>query len=125
MTLVPFSNVTNRSGLLYVTVDRQGRLCLSASLRRELEVGPGGISLYAAYDKVNRRIGLAKPSVVRLTDTIPYRFDGQRGYTMARNFLKANAIPYDRAYRYVYVGRENGWWTFQLAGYDAPDQPSE
>lgn len=120
---VPFSNVTNRAGLLTVTVDRQGRLCISAGLRRELEVGSAGISLYVSYDKVNKRIGLAKPNVVRLTNTIPFKFDGQRGYAMARNFLKANAIPYDAAQQYVFEGKENGWLVFKLAGYSAPDQP--
>jgi hypothetical protein len=83
------------------------------------------ITLYVSYDKVNKRIGIAKPDVVRLTDTHPYIFDKNRGYAKARNFLKANAIPYDNAARYVFDGKENGWLTFRLSGYEAPDQPQE
>ncbi|WP_018755178.1 hypothetical protein [Paenibacillus terrigena] len=123
MSLVPFSNKTNRNGSLTITVDKMGRLCLSSSLRRELDTDGKPISLYVSYDKVNKRIGIAKPTVVRLTDVIPYKFDGPRGYTMARNFLKANQIQHDTAYRYEYDGKENGWLTFRLEGYEAPDQP--
>jgi hypothetical protein len=87
------------------------------------ETGP--TPLYVGYDKVNKRIAIAKPNVVRLTGTIPYKFDGKRGYTMARNFLKGNGISYDTAARYLFDGKENGWWTFKLDGYSAPDQPDQ
>jgi len=125
MSLIPFSNKTNRNGSLTITVDKMGRLCLSSSLRRELGAFGSPIKLYVSYDKVNKRIGIAKTEVVRLTDTIPYKFDGSRGYTMARNFLKANQIPHDTAYRYEYDGKEDGWLTFRLEGYEAPDQPEQ
>jgi hypothetical protein len=118
---VPHSNPTRP---LSVTVDRQGRLCLSAELRRELECLDKHGQFYVSYDKVNKRIGIAKPSVVRLTDIRPYNFD-MRGYTYARRFLSDNEIPHDTAYNYEYDGKENGWLAFRLVGYDAPDQPKE
>lgn len=124
--LKPFSNVSFRDGKLMVTVDRQGRLCLGATVRRELGLSmTQSTQLYVSYDKVNKRIGIAKPDVIRLVDVVPFSFDGPRGYSMARNFLKANGISYEWASRYFYEGKENGWYVFKLSGYVAPDQPEE
>jgi hypothetical protein len=120
--LVPFSN--DRADTSFITVDRQGRLCLSAALRKELGNIGNNVAMYASYDKVNKRIGLAKPDIVRLTNVRPFTFDKNRGYAMARNFLKAAAISYDESSRYVYDGKEgDGWLTFKLEGYAAPDKP--
>jgi hypothetical protein len=121
-TLIPFSN--DRADTSFITVDRQGRLCLSSKLRKDLGNIGNNVAMYVSYDKVNKRIGLAKPDIVRLTNTRPFTFDKNRGYAMARNFLKAAAISYNEASRYVYDGVEgDGWMTFKLADYDAPDKP--
>jgi hypothetical protein len=121
-SLVPFSN--DRANTSFITVDRQGRLCLSAALRKELGNLNAAVPLYASYDKVNKRIGLAKPDIVRLTNVKPFTFDKNRGYAMARNFLKAAAISYTEASRYLYDGVEgDGWITFKLENYEAPDKP--
>jgi len=105
---------------MFVAIDRQQRFCLSTALRRELGCLGNPISLYVGYDKVNRRIALAKPDVVRLTDTRPYRFDA-RGYAAARSFVDKFRLPKDRVTRFYYDGKENGAWTFRMENYDAPD----
>jgi len=121
MPIIPFSNSSSRSDL-FVTVDKMQRLCLSIALRRELNCETSAIDLYVGYDPVNKRIGLGKPNVVKLVDTKPFKFDAGRGYARANNFLSANVIPADGS-RYYYEGRDNdGYLTFKLDGYDAPDQ---
>lgn len=110
---------------MYITVDKQFRLCLSSGLRKELGFAPG-MELYVGYDAVNKRIGITKPDVVRLVNVRPYRFD-QRGYTHARRFVLDNNIDNSRAVRYHFDGKERGgsnagWLMFRLSGYTAPDQ---
>jgi bifunctional DNA-binding transcriptional regulator/antitoxin component of YhaV-PrlF toxin-antitoxin module len=111
---------------LTVTVDRMGRICLSAEFRKLLGVSKGlHVKLYVSYDKVNKRIGLAKPDIIRLVGVRPYNFD-KRGYTNAKRFLTDNEIPFDTAYNYEFDGVEgDGWNAFRLAGYVAPDKPLE
>lgn len=118
---VPHSNPTNP---ISITVDRYGRLCLSAEFRRLLGVSKGShVKLYVSYDKVNKRIGLAKPDIIRLVGVRPYNFD-KRGYTYAKRFFADNNIPYDTAINYEYDGVEQGGWhAFRLSGYEAPDKP--
>lgn len=126
MTLfVPYSNSSSRSEMA-IAVDRMGRMQLNSALRRELDCVNSAIDLVVAYDKVNKRIGIAKPSVVRLTNYKPFRFDKSRGYANAKRFLNANQIPFDQAYRYVFDGKDtDGYLAFKLTEYDAPDQPDE
>jgi hypothetical protein len=125
MPLIPYSAREGRpTGTPAITVDKQARIRLNKPLRRELGCEGRSIKLYLAYDPVNKRIGLAKPDVVRLTDHRPVTFDGQRGYATVTGFLRKFQIPYDKTYRYTYDGKEgDGWWTFRLEGYDAPDDP--
>lgn len=104
---------------LFVSIDSQKRLCLSSALRRELGCLGIPISLYVGYDPVNRRIALAKPDVVRLTDVRVHKFD-VRGYSSAAALIDKYNIP-PHAHRYYFDGRENGAWTFRLEGYEAPD----
>lgn len=126
MALIPFDAKEGRpAGEPAITIDRQGRLYLNKALQRELGCENQAIKLYLAYDPVNKRIGLAKPDVVRLTNHRPVSFDKSRSYAMVRSFLQRFQIPYDKSYRYIYDGKENGWWTFRLEDYDAPDQPGK
>lgn len=109
----------------YIAVDRQSRLRLSAALRELLGCTDRAIELYIAYDKVNKRIAIAKPDIVRLPNVRPLRFDAARGYASGVGFLKKNRIPAE-AHRYIYVGKEQGgdfrgWYVFQLEGYGATD----
>lgn len=122
MPLIPYNAREGRpADDKAVTVDKNGRLYLNRELQRALGCEGKPIKLYLAYDPVNKRIGLAKPDVVRLTDTRPVSFDANRSYASVRGFLQRFNIPHDRSYRYIWDGMEDGWWTFRLEGYDAPD----
>jgi len=121
MPLEVFSNGPS-SDQLCITVDVQGRIYLNKGVRVELGTDGLPIKLYLAYDKVNKRIGLGKPDVVRVTDATPFRFSGKRAYASARTFLKYyDLYPNETPEKYVFDGRENGWLTFRKAGYVAPD----
>lgn len=124
MKIVPHSAPV-RGRECYVTIDRMGRLCLSTGLRRELGIKLP-VKLYVGYDKVNRRIGIAKPDVVRLVNVQPYSFD-KRGCAIARRFVKDNGIDNSQARRYYYEGIEHGgenagWMIFKQDGFSSPDQ---
>lgn len=122
MALIPYDAKEGRPSIeMAITIDRQGRLYLNKALQRKLGCEGKGIKLYLAYDHVNKRIGIAKPGMVRLPHHRPVAFDKSRAYAMVRSFLHYFRIPYDQPYRYVYDGKEDGWWTFRLEGYEAPD----
>jgi hypothetical protein len=110
-----------RMGGTFVTVDKYGRLCLSAKTRELLGVRNIPAKLYVGYDSANKRIGLAKPDIVRMTDKNPLHFSADKGYAAARGFLAQYKIPHDKSYRYNYVGQENGAHVFELSTYNAPD----
>lgn len=120
-----YDNRGSRSGEKFIAVDNQARLYLSSSLQRELGCVGREIELYVAYDKVNKRIAIAKPDIVRQTGVNPMRFDANRSYASARGFLRHNQIP-AQPHRYYYDGNEKGgdfrgWMTFKLEGHSAPD----
>lgn len=123
MAFEVFSNEGARpKGMAYVTTDKQGRIYINRLAQKNMGISQIPVELYVAYDKVNKRIGLAKPEVVRLTDIHAFTFSGKRAYASAISFLKKNGImPSRKAQRYFYDGREDGWYTFKLEEYDAPD----
>ncbi|MCS1350371.1 hypothetical protein [Mechercharimyces sp. CAU 1602] len=110
----------HRATDMFVTIDKQQRLSLNKLARVELSCVDIPISLYIGYDPVNHRIALAKPDVVRLTDTRPYKID-QRGYTTVRKLVQRYKLPMNQSRRYFFDGKENGALTFKLEDYDAPD----
>lgn len=120
MSFEVFDNRPFRSGNPTLTIDKFSRLYVNFAAREKLEINPGEISLYIGYDSVNRRIGVAKPSVVRLVDTRPVKFD-KRYYAYVKRFLDQYNIDYSETKRYSYVGNEKGWYMFELEDYDAPD----
>lgn len=109
-----------QSNRMMITIDKNKRLYINLALQRELNSVKLPIRLYVGYDKVNKRIGLAKPDVVRITDKDPMRFDA-RGYASARGFIEKHKLPHDKSYHYVFDGREGDWLSFRLFGYTAPD----
>lgn len=123
MALIPVSSDPTRKDEKIVTIDKSQRLVLNKKTREFLNFDPErGMNLYLAYDPVNQRVGLAKPDIVRLTDTKPFFF-GKGGYVSIRPLISRFQIPYqDGPLHYVYFGNENGWLTFQLMGYQAPDE---
>ncbi|MCR8843104.1 hypothetical protein NQ117_05380 [Paenibacillus sp. SC116] len=108
----------------FVSTDRQRRLHLSSGTRAILGITEGeAVSMYVGFDHANKRIAVARPDVVRLTDTRTMRFDGKRYYAAATSFVSMYELPHDKAYRYDFAGKDEstGAIMFQLAGYDAPD----
>lgn len=126
MAIIPFNNKDFKSsGEMVVTVDKNRRIYLNRHLQRYLNSEDSPIKLYLGYDPVNKRIALAKPDVVRLTDHRPVQFN-KSGFVSARAFIDRFKIEYkDGPYHYIYDGNENGWLTFRLQGYEAPDQPTK
>lgn len=121
MTFEFFDNKKGRySKKPFVSVDKYGRLSLNSKTREMLQTEGFKIELLVAYDKINKRIGLTRPEVVKVPDAEPMTFD-KRGYGYARNFFDYYRIPYDKTARYYYVGQVNGIYAFQLEGFDAPD----
>lgn len=119
-----FSNEGHRSLKQYLSTDRLGRIYISEGAKEIMNIHDEElpVSLYIGYDKVNKRIGLARPNVVRLTDVKPFKFNGRRTYASAKSFLMANNIlPEKDVQRYRYVGKEDGIFVFQLEDYEAPD----
>lgn len=77
---------------LSVTIDNQGRLCLNAGMRRELEINNNKNPLYLFFDKGGRRIGVSKQC--KEPDIKPFNFDS-RGYcNRAKSFLLRNEFDY-------------------------------
>lgn len=122
MPIIPYDNRQAKLDKRYLTIDSQGRIYLNRESQRLLGIEKLSAELYVGYDPVNKRIGLAKPDVVRMTELGTYRFAGDRPYASARNFCKDNGIyPKKGSDRYLYHGKEKDWFTFQLEEYASPD----
>ncbi|MBX6360540.1 MAG: hypothetical protein IRZ03_10735 [Acidobacterium ailaaui] len=116
------------SSIAYISLDSQDRLYLSVGAVKRL-----GITLPApmmiGYDKVNKRLIIAKPELVRAVNTKPFKF-GKDQYAHARavvEHIEADGLT-ERPLRFVYVGKDftdtdypDGTHVFQLVGFDAPD----
>jgi hypothetical protein len=116
------------SGKAFITLDSQKRLNLSSGACDLLKLPKeGDFRLHVGYDPVNKRIVVAKPEVVRVTDVKPFKFDKRR-YASGRPVLSATAImPDELPLRYVYKGRDyaelpDGSYVFGLEDYEAPDE---
>lgn len=123
MTIEWFDN-RPRAGGTFVSVDRQQRLHISSDARRLLGVTEGlPLEVFLGYDKVNKRIAVGKPDIVRVNDSRPFRFDGKRYYAHGKSFIEEHQLPFDRAYRYYYDGKDavTGALLFKLEDYSAPD----
>lgn len=115
------------TGRPFITLDSQKRLNLNASACELIGVPKDGdFRLMVGYDKVNKRIILAKPEVVRVTDIKPFKFDKRR-YASGKPVLSATAItPDELPLRYYFRGRDyavvDGAFVFQLEDFTAPDE---
>lgn len=97
-----------------ITVDRQGRIKLSASFREMIKAKDVPVKMYVGYDKIHDRFALAPPDTeLDKAGKRPYTFDKNRGYANAKALLEYFRIPYkDKARRYIYVDRHNGAYVF-------------
>lgn len=108
----------------FITIDRQHRLMISAELRREFSSVGTDLRLHVAYDPENKRIGIAKPEMVRksATNSKPHKFDA-RGYTSAKSVMKkAGWTEITESLRFEDDGTEHvgndKWRVFSLVATD-------
>lgn len=112
-----FSNDGVRSLKPYVSVDKHGRIYISEGAKEVMNIHDEElpISLYVGYDKINKRIGLARSGELQIEGIKPFKFNGKRLYASVRSFLMANRIlPDDGTVKYEYVGNSEGVFVFQL-----------
>ena len=113
------SSDSSRSRGKYVTLDKFGRLMLSANLRDSLHTKGVPIRLQVACDPDTKRIALQKPELVRksATNVEPFKFD-VRGYSPARFIADKFALPKGQTYKFAYAGDEfiegEKWMSFEL-----------
>lgn len=105
---------------LFLTVDKSGRLCLNQALRRQMSSNKQPIAVCVAYDEVTHSIGITESE--RFPNVGPLIFDQKRGTAKAKRFLYKFNIPFDKAYRYPYVGKHDAWHVFQLEGFKTTEE---
>lgn len=111
MPFIPYSNDTNQG--IYITVDNQARLCLSAGLRRRLGCENETIELILFFEHETRRIGICKEYPGKHK---PFKFDKDRAYSKVEKFLNDNDIEWkDGAVRYYYDGTYEGIMAFKAS----------
>jgi len=111
----------------YITVDSQQRLYLSSGVCK-LIGADCPMRLYVGYDHANMRLVVAKPDVVKATDTKPFRFDKRR-YGNAKPFIKTLGLnKSELPLRFVYAGKDfsdpnlpEGSFAFTLEGFTGAD----
>ena len=104
----------------YITLDKQGRLMLSAALRRELAIDGVPAWLALSYDVKTRTIGIVKQDVERVANAQAIKVD-TRGYTSTGGRAVADKLAIDvrrGPFRFVDAGRldDSGvyWRIFRL-----------
>jgi len=128
MSIEFFSNDRARLQAPYLSVDVQGRIYLSKPAQELLGCVGTSAHLYVGYDVLNKRIGLAKPDIVKLTDTNAFKFNEKRAYASCRSFLDHYGImPSGSSDRYIYDGqdRTTGVHLFRKEGAVAVDEPNK
>jgi hypothetical protein len=111
----------------YITVDSQQRLYLSSGVCK-LIGAECPLRLYVGYDHANMRLVVAKPDVVKATDTRPFKFDKRR-YGNAKPFIKTLGLDVSKLpMRFTYTGKDfsdaglpAGSFAFQLEGFTGAD----
>lgn len=126
MPIIPFDNSEIRyGGNKVITIDKNRRIYLNKPLQSYLNCKGKPIKLHLGYDPANRRIAIAKPEILRLTNHRPVTFS-KYSFISARPFIERFKIPYEQGpLHYYYFGDEDGWMTFQLEGHIAEDEPGK
>jgi hypothetical protein len=111
MPFIPYSNTSERQ--VFITVDSQARICLSAGLRRRLGCEDEAIELILFFEPETRRIGIAKEYPGKHKT---FKFDKDRGYCKVDKFLNDFDIEYrEGAVRYFYDGTFGGVLAFKAS----------
>ncbi|MFZ4454308.1 hypothetical protein [Salibacterium aidingense] len=107
--MTPFEpvNFANRAGRRRLTVDRQGRIMLSAALRKELNIS-AQLSPWVTvlYDKENDMWALQKNDKLKQAPAESSTKVDKRGYISAGSILRRNRINFaeEGPIRYEYDG---------------------
>lgn len=128
MSIRFFNNERARLEQPYVTVDTQGRLYLNKYTQELFGCVGTSCLLLVGYDPVNKRLALAKPDVVKVADTQPYKFSGKRSYASCKAFLeKEGLMPKEKAVRYLFDGEATpaGTFIFRKENAVAADEPAK
>ena len=99
-------NGQGRKGGVWLTLDKQGRLALSAEFRTKLGIkGIGSIPIYVAVDPAQMVIAIVKQDVTRtLANAASLRVD-KSGYVYGRAvFAKLALSTADAPHRFEYLG---------------------
>jgi hypothetical protein len=121
ITLTPLTvdDLGARRGVRSVTLDKQGRLCLSRTLRRDLGIVDRSEHIYVSVDLAQRVIGIVKSDVVTNVVNAGQLKVSKRGYATGRALLRKFGLSEaDGPYRFDYVGKlDSGgadWHAFRL-----------
>lgn len=126
MSLKWISNQAEMRNTNAVSIDVYHRLNILKTPRKTLNIPDNELfQLIVGFDKVNKRIVLAKPDVVRVPNVRPYKFS-RRATAKVSNFVKEAGLEDRLPVRFNYVGKDfseypQGAHAFQLEGFDAPD----
>lgn len=109
-TLQPISprdmNGQGRRGGEWITLDKQGRLALSAEYRQRISIkGIGGIPVYIAVDPAQMVIAIVKQDVTRTVANAASLRVNRDGYVYGRAvFAKLALERANGPYRFEYLG---------------------
>ena len=122
ITLTPLTvdDLGARRGARFVSLDKQGRLSLSRTLRRDLGILDRAEHIYVSVDLAQRVIGVVKSDVVTNVVGAGQLKVSKRGYATGRALLrKFGLTEAGGPYRFDYVGKlDSGgadWFAFRLA----------
>lgn len=111
--LKPISKLDKRMSDISITLDKQGRIFLSAGFRKELKLEDKG-SLFVFHDDEYGRIGIAQKCDENGIE--PHIFDS-RGYCQVKVFLDWCGFDYKTgAIRMLFEGMEDGIYVFAVPG---------
>jgi len=112
--LKPISRIDKRMDDLFITIDKQQRICLNSRLQKDLGL-TGNDELFLFYDESSRRLGISK--ICDDQSVVPFNFD-VRGYcSQAKSFLKVNCLADENeSVRMLYEGTEDGVYVFRAPG---------
>jgi hypothetical protein len=100
-----------------LTIDKYGRIYMSAGLARDLGAQGLPFKAHIAYDPDTDSIGIARPGTVSGVDSVdPVTFDGKRRYASLRKFLRKHHIAVENdgpPKTYVFITKRNGWYEFR------------
>lgn len=119
LTPLTEADVSRRRRGKYLTLDKYGRLMLSAEVRDMFGVRGLPVTFALSYDVKTRTVGLVRQDVEKVPNTVTFKID-RKGYTNGRAIADKLALsPEDAPHRFEFIGKiDDGgvdWFAFRLA----------